>query len=126
MDYKTGIVLEEDYMIDSSNAEIIADRIFEKDIDKRPKIALQFAIYDMLVKEMEAAKGRQIINSVYSTSLLFKDIPPMTPCCEMFVRKVRENIGKLLEEIYDIDRPFERTEDEKVCQWCDFKAICGR
>ena len=126
VDYKTGIVLEEDYMIDSSNAEIIADRIFEKDIDKRPKIALQFAIYDMLVKEMEAAKGRQIINSVYSTSLLFKDIPPMTPCCEMFVRKVRENIGKLLEEIYDIDRPFERTEDEKVCQWCDFKAICGR
>ena len=37
-----------------------------------------------------------------------------------------QNIGKLLEEIYDIDRPFERTEDEKVCQWCDFKAICGR
>lgn len=126
VDYKTGLVLDEDYNIDSSNAEIIADRIFEKDIDKRPKIALQFAIYDMLVKEMEATKGRKIINSVYSTSLLFKEIPPMNPCCEIFISKVRENIGKLLEEIYDIDRPFGRTEDEKTCQWCDFRAICGR
>jgi hypothetical protein len=45
---------------------------------------------------------------------------------QIFFDAVSERLGKLLDEMYDISVPFRRTEDEKVCQYCDFKTICGR
>jgi CRISPR/Cas system-associated exonuclease Cas4 (RecB family) len=33
---------------------------------------------------------------------------------------------KMLEEIFDTDRPFIQTEDRKVCEKCTFINLCGR
>ena len=38
----------------------------------------------------------------------------------------RERLQELLEEIYDPGMPFNQTENTKHCEYCDFKAICGR
>lgn len=37
-----------------------------------------------------------------------------------------ERFSSLLSEIYSLEQPFDQTEDEGKCQWCDFKGICGR
>ncbi len=126
VDYKTGKVLEDDENIHDDNAEEIADRIFAPDVKDRPKIALQFFIYDMLLRSQPEMEGWEICNSVYSTAHLFKEPPVTVPLNRKFYDAVSERLGAVLEEMYDVQTPFRRTEDEKNCSYCDFKMICGR
>jgi hypothetical protein len=126
VDYKTGKVLKDDEDIQDGNAEAIAEKIFAPDVADRPKIALQFYIYDLLVQSRPEVRGRNIYNCVYSTSGLFTKAPMTVERNQIFFDAVSERLGKLLDEMYDISVPFRRTEDEKVCQYCDFKTICGR
>ena len=126
VDYKTGKVLENDENINDDNAEAIADMIFDPSAKERPKIALQFYIYDMLLQDDPRVKGMAITNSVYSTAHLFSDVPAVKPLNRKFYDAMSERLGKLLEEMYDVDVPFKRTDDDKVCTYCDFKMICGR
>ena len=126
VDYKTGKVLDDDQNIHDGNAEAVAEAIFAPDIKDRPKIALQFFIYDMLVQGRPEVKGRKIWNSVYSTSSLFKDPPMTVPLNNVFYAAVSERLKVLLDEMYDTSVPFRRTTDAKVCEYCDFKNICGK
>lgn len=126
VDYKTGKVLEEDENIDDSNAEYIAEKIFAPDTKDRPKIALQFFIYDMLLMSRPEMAGLEIANCVYSTAALFREPPVTVPLNRSFYNAVSGHLETLLGEMYDTDVPFRRTEDEKVCSYCDFKMICGR
>ena len=126
VDYKTGKVLENDENINDDNAVEIADMIFDPSCKDRPKIALQFFIYDMLIQADPRAEGMDISNSVYSTASLFKDKPKTYALCRTFYDVMSEHLEKLLEEIYNLEEPFRRTDDEKVCSYCDFKMICGR
>ena len=126
VDYKTGKVLEDDEKIYDENAVEIADKIFDPDCTERPKIALQFYIYDMLLKGSGRADGLKINNSVYSTAHLFADAPATVPMNKVFYDAMSERLAKLLDEMYDTQVPFKRTCDEKVCSYCDFKMICGR
>ena len=126
VDYKTGKVLDDDENITDGNAEAIADSIFAEDVKDRPKIALQFFIYDFLVQEHPLVRSRALYNCVYSTSRLFKDPPKSVPMNDTFFKAVSERLEKTLEEMYSLDVPFRRTGDEKVCGYCDFRMICGR
>ncbi len=126
VDYKTGKVLEDDQNIHDGNAEAIAEAIFTPDVKDRPKIALQFFIYDMLVRNRPETRCRKIWNCVYSTSSLFKEPPVTVPLNETFYNAVSGRLASLLDEMYDTSVPFRRTEDAKVCEYCDFKNICGR
>ena len=126
VDYKTGKVLENDENITDDNALEIAQMIFDPATKERPKIALQFYIYDMLLQGDERVKGKELANCVYSTAHLFSDPPVTVPLNKKFYDAMSEHLEKLLEEMYDTQVPFRRTEDQNVCEYCDFKAICGR
>ena len=126
VDYKTGRVLDDDIFIDDGNAEAIAQKIFTPDVKDRPKIALQFFIYDLLVKDRYEVKGRKLYNCVYSTSRLFGELPEAVPLNMTFFDAVSGNLSNLLDEMCDPEVGFRRTEDEHVCGYCDFKTICGR
>ena len=126
VDYKTGRVLDDDIFINDGNAEDIALKIFEPDIKDRPKIALQFYVYDLLVKDREELKGRKLYNCVYSTSRLFGELPEAVPVNATFFDSVSDKLKILLDEMCDSGVNFRRTTDEHVCGYCDFKTICGR
>ena len=126
VDYKTGRVLDDDIDIRQDNARDIADKIFMPDVKDRPKIAFQFYIYDLLVRDREEVKGRTLHNCVYSTSRLFSELPVAVPVNEGFFDAVSGHLEKLLDEMCDPETGFRRTADEHVCGYCDFKTICGR
>ena len=126
VDYKTGKVLDEDENIDDDNAEAVAEKIFAQDVKDRPKIALQFYIYDMLVESLPQIQGRRIYNCVYSTSRLFSALPSVVPANARFRAEMTAHLKNLLEQMYDVSVPFRRTDDQDVCKYCDFKSICGR
>jgi hypothetical protein len=126
VDYKTGKVLDEDENINDDNAETIADSIFSPETKERPKIALQFFIYDMLLQSDPRIKGRTLSNCVYSTARLFRNSPVSVPLNKKFYDAVSQRLELLLQEMYDTSVPFRRTDDDKTCTYCDFKMICGR
>jgi hypothetical protein len=127
VDYKTGRVLDDDQNIDDSNAAAIAEKIFDPDAQYRPKIALQFYIYDLLLPQKRPdCADRKIFNCVYSTSSLFKEAPKEFLKNEVFFQEVSGRLEALLQEMYDVNIPFRRAASDKPCEWCDFKMICGR
>jgi hypothetical protein len=135
VDYKTGKVLPEDRDIpaDQAKAETLVKKIFSHDTEpaSRPKIALQFFIYDLLVRTGHNASGqsydgRTVLNSVYETSLLFKEDVRNDALNESFYAMMKDALEELLSEMLDPAVPFSRTAVEKNCEYCDFKVICGR
>ena len=126
VDYKTGVVTDDEIYINDLNAISIADRIFDPDEKERPKIALQFYIYDMLLNGRKELKDRKIYNCVYSTARLFRELPESLPVNETFYDAVTEHLKDLLDRMCDPEVNFRRTSVEKVCEYCRFKSICGR
>ncbi len=126
VDYKTGKVLDEDENICDSNAEMIAELVFKPEIRNRPKIALQFFIYDMLYHMNMASEGMSLYNTVYSTSCIFRKTPAEIPENRIFRDAMEERLRALLSEMYDVSIPFRRTEMKDICKYCNFKVICGR
>lgn len=126
VDYKTGRVLEDDQNIQDLNAVAIADKIFAQDEKERPKIALQFYIYDLLLQDKPECAGKKMLNCVYSTSALFNEAPKTYPKNEIFFEAMSQRLETMLNEMYDVSVPFRRTSNEDACEHCDFKMICGR
>ena len=126
VDYKTGKVLDDDIDIHDGNALFIAEKIFAEDVKDRPKIALQFFIYDMLLRNRPEVQGKRLSNCVYSTSRLFREKPAVVPLNRIFYDETSKRLEAVLDEMCDPQAGFRRTSDESICTYCDFKTICGR
>ncbi|MBP5626086.1 MAG: PD-(D/E)XK nuclease family protein [Bacteroidales bacterium] len=126
VDYKTGKVTDDDFLITEENADAVVEKLFGPDNAKRPKIALQLYLYDRFVAGDKSLKGRRIVNSIYQTSRLFVKPVENVSLNDRFLSLMAEQLDRLLAEIADLSVPFRRTEDGRTCQWCDFKNICGR
>ena len=126
VDYKTGKVTVDDYEIDDTNFERIAEAIFAQDTEERPGIAFQFYIYDLLLRENGHDAGRQVRNSIYSMATIFKEQPQTRDLNENFYKTMTLSLENLLTQMYDVEVPFRRTTVEKSCSYCDFRNICGK
>ncbi len=127
VDYKTGRVSDEEYLIDDDNAEAVVEALFGKDNDKRPKIALQLYIYDLIARSFEETRGKVLVNSLYQTGRLFVQEVQGAQENARFCALMKERLSGLLAELSDPSVPFRRTaENDKTCEWCDFKTLCGR
>ena len=126
VDYKTGAVTDNDFLIDGDNAEKVVEALFGSVNKDRPKIALQLYLYDRFVSGLDVARGRKLVNSIYQTSRLFVNEVQNVSLNEKFCKLMEERLSALLAELADTDVPWSRTQDVKTCGYCDFKTICGR
>lgn len=134
VDYKTGKVLSDDTDINESNAAKIAARIFSRDTEEneRPKIALQFFIYNMLLDQAKepAYEGKTVADLVYSTRTILKEMPKTCYRNSVFRKEMEEQLRLCVEEILNPDVAFERRKEDgyqgNTCKFCDYKTICGR
>ena len=126
VDYKTGRVTDDDFIITEDNAEEVVEALFGPDDAKRPKIALQLYLYDRFIAADPLSAGKTLVNSIYQTSRLFVKSVENVRLNGRFNSLMEERLSALLEEIADCSMPFRRTADPKPCAYCDFKSICGR
>jgi len=128
VDYKTGKVSDEDFLINEDNAESIVEALFGDDNAKRPQIALQLYLYDrfVAVSHKKKYKGKRIVNSIYQPSRLYLKEVENVGLNDKFCSLMDERLESLLGEISDVSIPWRRTADEKTCEYCDFKMICGK
>ena len=124
VDYKTGSVKDSDIQIDDENAYEVAEAAFGEDNDKRPKIAIQLYLYDVLIRK--AHKTEAIENVIYQTTSLFSEGIKSAPMNETFVKEMGTRLEECLKGLLDIDKPWTKTAHAKTCSYCDFKDICGR
>lgn len=126
VDYKTGKVDDSELDINESNAVQRVSELFGPDSQKRPKIALQLYLYDVFLKRDEEFKNKKIVNSIYPLTQLFvSPIQNMSPG-KTFCDEMEQGLKSLLAELSDPGTPFHRTDNEKICEHCDFKMICGK
>ena len=108
-----------------------------KKFDERVIIFLIFAVAfifrlvyiqstDYLVRQHPQVEGKDIFNCVYSTSKIFREAPVTMPMNRKFFDAVSGHLEKMVGEMCDPDVGFRRTQDEKICGFCDFRTICGR
>ncbi|MBO7192251.1 MAG: PD-(D/E)XK nuclease family protein [Bacteroidales bacterium] len=128
VDYKSGADSQGVLAVTDESAETVVAKIFDDPYARKKefKAALQFHIYDRMIRESGLAKDLQLCNSLYSTSELFNGVPTVFPVNGKFERLMDERLEKLLSELKDRDIPFERTKEADACRFCDFKMICGR
>jgi len=124
VDYKTGKVSDEDFIINDGNAESIVSDLFNPECVNKPKIALQLYLYDRFVQENGLNKGRKILNSIYQTNRLFIKEVENVELCGSFQAKMKEALSECLKEISDTGKDWKKNINS--CQWCDYKDICGR
>ena len=43
-----------------------------------------------------------------------------------YLTAFEQHLTDFLSEVFSLDQPFDQTEDERKCSFCDFKGICGR
>ena len=128
VDYKSGSDIPEQLAIDDENAEKAAGLIFSEKAGERRKnkAALQFYIYDTLLRMRKEFRTVQAGNSMYAIASLFSTKPETYPVNAAFCSIMDEKMKELLDEIADTTVPFRRTDDADTCKYCDFKIICGR
>jgi len=126
VDYKTGKVEDKDIKIDAANYDKVVEALFGEDNAKRPKIALQLYLYDVLLKDDPRIRGKQIINCIYQTNSLLTKGAFSCPKCEEFCSQTGERLEGLLRELDNPEGYWERKGDERSCSWCDFKTLCGK
>ena len=130
VDYKTGSVSDNDFIINEDNAADVVAKLFGPDNSHRPKIALQLYIYDTLLKmDRETSplvSGRSIVNSIYQPYRLYVNEVENVSLSSEFCSLMKEKLSEMLERIADLSEPFHRSDDQASCQYCDFKQICGR
>jgi len=68
------------------------------------------------------------MNEVYSVSGLFKNEHSEYSLPQDVLDEASDMLRGCLDGIFDIEKnpTFRRTDDEKVCGFCDFRMICGK
>lgn len=139
VDRKDGVVRVIDYKSGRDDKEIVS---VEKVFDRTPasnwkagrnKAGFQTIFYGWLYASKKGQKDA-IVPGLLNMSELFQpnfdlrlkmsgehmqDARPHLP-------EFENHLSNLISEIYGMEQPFDQTEDEKKCSYCDFKGICGR
>src|SRR5574344_468994 len=126
VDYKTGKVQDNEENINSENAADVVDKLFMVDSPSRPKIALQLFLYDKFLESNEEYRGKTFYKCIYKVPTLFTSEINKIEKCEEFDHMVEDRLKTLFDDMTNLSIPFRRTEDTKLCGYCDFKNICGR
>ena len=139
VDRKDGTVRVIDYKSGRDEKEIESiEKIFDRTPGStwkagRNKAGFQTMFYGWLYASKNGTEDAIVPGLLNMQELFQKEFDlrlkmngePLTdarPHLEIFESKLSE----VLHELYGMEQPFDQTEDESKCQWCDFKGICGR
>lgn len=128
VDYKTGRDDPSSLEVVPGKEGALADKVFsdKHSIRKAVKAVLQFHIYDKMLRDSVIGPDTPVCNSMYSAPGLLTSAVRVHEASAAFSQAMDERLGELLEKIVSPDENFTRTKDSAVCEYCDFKMICGR
>ena len=93
----------------------------------------QTLLYSMMLNKRHGCDAKPTL--YYASKMLDKEYSPEivnTQTGEVIERysthaeEFEETLSRVLEELFDYDRPFTQVENEDMCKYCDYKRICRR
>jgi RecB family exonuclease len=125
IDYKTG-------KVDSlrlKSAEEFEECLSGQEAVKR-KAMFQLFFYRYLLKRMGDYDGDYRLG-IYPFKKLYDDLKFVTIdksdiIAEGFVERFEEILRGIFRELFDVNKPFAQTKEEKNCQYCPYQDICNR
>lgn len=132
-DYKTGKVEAKD--ADVKTMEIL---LTDSQKDKARQLWLyQYLVYKKMLQkqglqfgdEWIAGTNTRVVAGFYSFRNLeggFMENRLYLGTPEEFVAQTELHLRKLITDLFDPHQPFQKTADKKICEWCDYRKLCGR
>ncbi len=131
IDYKTGKADKEFQSM---------DELFLTDSKKRKKAVLQVFLYGLLVKNNPDLAKETIYPGIYDVKNMYKrDFSPSVVVkngrektelaphdYNSLISGFKQQLSELIAEIFNPDIGFSQTEHEDNCNYCSYKAICGK
>jgi len=121
IDYKTGDAGMKKF--DGKNPEEFWEELF---VDTKLKANLQTLFYSYLLYLRDGGEAYQA--GIYPLKEIKEGIKYMRqePFKKVELETFGKGVKKVIEEMYDTSKTFIQTEDEKNCEYCDFKSLCRR
>jgi len=120
IDYKTGSVEAKDLKLKTWDA-VIEDTKYSK--------ALQVLAYAWLFSR-EHESGQIVIPGIISLKKAHGSFMPVLlpeeTSFEGVLDAVEGLLKKLISQIFDKEKLFSQTDDDKMCEYCDFNSLCNR
>ncbi|GAB3342361.1 PD-(D/E)XK nuclease family protein [Larkinella ripae] len=132
-DYKTG-------KVEARDADVKTMEILLTDSQKEKARQLwlyQYLVYKKMLKNNGLQFGNewidgtntQVVAGFYSFrnlegGFLENKLHLGTP--EEFVAQTELQLRKLIADLFDPNQPFQKTVDKKICEWCNYRKLCGR
>ncbi|WP_234733284.1 PD-(D/E)XK nuclease family protein [Tellurirhabdus bombi] len=131
-DYKTGKVEKTETRINGE--EWLTETKYEK---VRQLWLYQYLVYKKMLEEngLQFSNGwatgidTEVVAGFYSFRNLKEDFIENSlklGHAADYVAITEQHLKQRIAEIFDQTKAFTRTEDKKVCEWCDYRRICGR
>lgn len=117
VDYKSGS--DEPSCLEMNNL----DKIFD---DNKYKAAIQFYLYDKAYCQEKGLSTENMVNSMYVPYKLTHSQVPVDYAIPSEWTDLGDRLSEVLNELKDINTPFMAKVDEKRCQYCDYKLLCGQ
>jgi len=126
IDYKTGPINRKFYDIPG---------LFESEGKNQSKEAFQILMYAFILSEHNDYRNSPIVPGIYGMreifgskfeSRLYQGKKEFIDSIYQVKEEYAEGLKQLLEDIYNPELPFVKVEDKKVCEYCNYKAICHR
>ncbi len=109
--------------------------LFDTEGKNQSKEALQILMYAYILSENDIYQNLPIVPGIYGMreifgskfeSRIFYGKKEFVDSIHQVKDDYTDGLKQLLEEIFDPELSFTKVEDKKVCEYCDYKAICHR
>lgn len=104
--------------------------IFDGTKTKRPSHILQVFIYALAYKNgnLPISPAIYYLRSIFNDSFDPRIVHGKTAIdnIEYLMEEFIKNLNELINEIFDPSVPFNQTENNEACKWCEFKEVCRR
>lgn len=130
VDYKTG---------STNHSYSSAEDLFDRNKTNRRKAIFQLLLYSKLYSDNSQENNavypaifsvRDLNNQDFDPLLYHRDKRLKTPItglnCNLHIKEMLNGLSDVLAELYDMDIPFEQTENNDTCNYCPYRKICSR
>ena len=94
-------------------------------VDK-DEVDLQLYLYSVMLSKNGLYPDSRVLTSIYNSFKLFVEPVSEIQFDQTELDLQQSRVSAILSEISDTDIPFERKGKDKICEYCDFKQICGK
>ncbi len=129
-----GLLRVVDYKTGTPHLEFNGvDALFHGEARERQSNTLQTLLYAMMLSHTRGCDVlptlyyvRTMHREEYSPLLVDKEKQQSGLTYRHYAEEFETLLGELLDELFNPAIPFYQTDDEKSCQYCDFKLLCKR